>query len=117
MDCASAMGSNSRTATLSSLTNPSVAVRFNAISPEESKFSPDDKLFTALDFIFRLVPQEFKSIKTHTQPQEGDISISLSDHKEVTPYQYTKNESGKLVSKRTVISGLSTSRATQKATA
>jgi hypothetical protein len=102
---------NSRTVTLSSLTNPSVAVRFNAISPLNSTFTPDDKLFTALDFILKLVPQDFNSIGTHSKPQEGDINISLGDHEDVTPYQYTENESGQLVSNPSAISGLSTSRA------
>jgi len=108
---------NDRTVTLRSLTNPSVAVTFNAISPEKSNFSPNDKLFTALDFIFKLVPQEFNSIKTHSERQEGDINISLGDHEDVTSYQYTKNESGKLESTRASIEGLSISKAPQKATA
>ncbi|MEY3369654.1 MAG: hypothetical protein RLZZ361_324 [Cyanobacteriota bacterium] len=117
VDCASAMGSNSRTVTLRSLTNPSVAVRFDAISPLNPTFTPDDQLFTALDFILKLVPQDFNSINTHSEPQEGDINISLGDHEDITPYQYTKNKSGKLVSKRTGIDGLSSSRAPQKAKA
>lgn len=111
MDNASTTNPTSRTVTLRSLTNPSVAVTFNAISPEKSNFSPDDKLFTALDFIFRLVPQEFNSINTHTQPQKGDINISIDDHDEVRPYEYTINESGQLVSNSAGIKGLSISKA------
>jgi len=117
MDPFSNFNADSRTVTLRSLTNPSVAVTFNAISPEKSNFSPNDKLFTALDFIFKLVPQEFNSIKTHSERQEGDINISLGDHEDVTSYQYTKNESGKLESTRASIEGLSISKAPQKATA
>lgn len=103
-----------RTVTLRSLTNPSVAVRFNAISPEKSTFSLDDKLFTALDFIFRLVPQDFNSIDTHTQLQDGDINISLGDKEEIMTYQYTKNESDKLVSNPCGIMGLSISKAPEE---
>jgi len=116
-DIGNVLDPNSRIVTLRSLTNPSVAVTFNAISPEKSNFSPNDKLFTALDFIFKLVPQEFNSIKTHSERQEGDINISLGDHEDVTSYQYTKNESGKLESTRASIEGLSISKAPQKATA
>jgi hypothetical protein len=111
MDPFSNFNDDSRTVTLRSLTNPSVAVTFNAISPKKSKFSPDDKLFTALDFIFRLVPQEFNSINTHTQPQEGDINISIDDDDEVRPYEDTINESGQPVSKSAGIKGLSISKA------
>ncbi len=111
MDPFSSFNADSRIVTLRSLTNPSVAVRFDAISPEKSNFSPDDKLFTALDFIFRLVPQDFNSIDTHSKPQEGDINISLGDHEEVMPYQNTKNESDELVSNSADINGLSISKA------
>ena len=111
VDSASPMDSNSRTATLRSLTNPSVAVTFNAISPEKSDFTLDDKLFTALDFIFKLVPQEFNSIETHTQSQEGDINISLGDLEDVTSYKYTKNTFGELVSDSSAIPGLYISKA------
>jgi|GEM_PF-4340271 len=81
---------------LVSLTNPSVAVNFNANKTSNPDFNPDDKLFTALDFILRLVPKEFNSIETFFEPQDGDINISLGDYEEVTPYQYTINESGNL---------------------
>jgi hypothetical protein len=103
------LGRNARLVTLRSLTNPSVHVNFDVISPIGSDFSPDDKLFTALDFIFKLVPEDFKSIEPYTNaqvdlipvtglkrlvqtkqsnvsitlPQSGDFLIHIGDNKEV----------------------------------
>lgn len=90
---------NSRTVTLRSLTNPSVAVTFNAISSNTSKFSPDDKLSTALDFILRLVPQEFNSIETYTQSQVGDRIYVLKDNSELDKaFKYVR-KGAKLIKK------------------
>ncbi len=75
---------NDRTVTLRSLTNPSVAVRFNEINTPKNFQSPlDDIFFKALDFILKLVPQDFNSIATHSKPQEGDTIYFLKDNSEL----------------------------------
>jgi hypothetical protein len=111
MDRFSSFSADSRLVTLRSLTNPSVAVNFNAISPKGATFTLDDKLFTALDFIFKLAPKDFNSIDTYSRPQEDDINVSLGDYEDVTPYQYTNNRSGVLESQPTSIPGLNPSKA------
>jgi hypothetical protein len=112
MDPFSSFNADSRIVTLRSLTNPSVAVAFNAISSKGSDFTLDDKIFTALDLILRLVPQGFKSIKSYTEVKVGDIDINLDiDNKKIDPFIYTENASGEPTFLPAEINGLSFSKA------
>jgi hypothetical protein len=117
MDPFSSASPYDRLVTLRSLTNLSVAVNFNAISPKGAIFTLDDKLFTALDFIFKLTPKDFNSVDTYSGPQEGDINVSLGDYEELTTYQYTNNGSGVLESQPNSIQGLNPSKDPTKAAA
>jgi hypothetical protein len=84
MDPLSGLNGDSRTVTLRSLTNPSVAVKFNEIStPRIFNYSLDDTFFKALDSILTKVPQDFNSIETYTQSQEGDRIYVLKDNSEL----------------------------------
>jgi hypothetical protein len=114
MEPISSASPNDRLVTLRSLTNPSVAVNFNAISHKRATFTLDDKLFTALDSIFKLALKDFNSIDTYSRPQEGDINVSLGDYEDVSIFQYINNRSGVLESQPTSIQGLNPSKAPTK---
>jgi hypothetical protein len=73
---------------LKSLTNPSRDVYFNVNKTFSTDFNLDDHLFTALDSLLRLVPEDFTNIK----PQNGDTSIFL-------------NNSRKFVGDRVIVDG------------
>lgn len=105
MDPSSSFSANSRTVTLRSLTNPSVAVRFNEISTPKKFNSPlDDIFFKALDFIFSKVPQDFISIDTHSSPQEGDTIYFLNNSSKVDKAFIYVRKGAKLIRKKLFLS-------------
>jgi len=101
MDPFSNFNANSRTVTLRSLTNPSVAVRFNEIStPKNFNSHLKDIFFRALDSILTKVPQDFISIGTHYRTQEGDTIYFLNDSSEVYKAFIYVRKGAKLIRKK-----------------